>query len=102
MVARPNPHTPAAADAGDPHEPTAFVELLAPIGTVPRQCLIEFETGQGTRLRVQLSGSPLADVIAIGRRLRRAASGGWLPTCGRRRILVKKLVEHGTVNELAG
>jgi hypothetical protein len=53
----------------NPHEPTACVELLAPIGTVPRQCLIEFETGQGNRLRVQLSGSPLADVIALGRGL---------------------------------
>jgi hypothetical protein len=68
-VARPNSHTPSGTDACDAHEPPAFVELTTPMTAVPRQCLIEFKTGQGTRLRVHLSGSPLADVIAVGRGL---------------------------------
>jgi hypothetical protein len=69
MAARPKSCTPSAPHACDAHQPTAFVELATPIGPVPRQCLIEFETGQGNRLRVQLNGSPLADVIALGRGL---------------------------------
>jgi hypothetical protein len=69
MAARPKSRIPLAADGCDAHQPTAFVELPTPMTAVPRLCLIEFETGQGTRLRVQLSGSPLADVIAIGRGL---------------------------------
>jgi hypothetical protein len=69
MVARPNSHASSAADACDAHLLPTFVELVPPMTAVPRQCLIEFETGQGTRLRVQLSGSPLADVIALSRGL---------------------------------
>jgi hypothetical protein len=69
MAARPKSCTPSAPHACDAHQPPTFVELVPPMTAVPRQCLIEFETGQGTRLRVQLSGSPLADVVAVGRGL---------------------------------
>lgn len=52
-----------------PHEPTApaFVELLAPSAAGSGECTIEIEGPRGGRLRVQLRGAPVPDLVGLSR-----------------------------------
>jgi hypothetical protein len=43
----------------------AFVEL--PPTVIAGECVIEFENGSGSRMRVQLKGGQLPDLLALGR-----------------------------------
>jgi hypothetical protein len=45
----------------------AFVELAGPPVTAGGECLIEFENAAGSRMRVQLKGSGVPDLVALGR-----------------------------------
>ncbi len=66
--ARGNSGQPTVEVGGAPGLP-GFVEWISPRFVAARQVLIEFDTGRGTRLRVQLGGSQVTDVIALGRGL---------------------------------
>jgi hypothetical protein len=57
QVARCHESVPAAA-------PAAFVEL--PRAASARECVIEFESASGSRMRVQFQGE-LPDLVALGR-----------------------------------
>ncbi len=52
-----------------PHAPTApaFVELLAPSAAGGGECTVELEGPRGGRLRVQLRGAPVPDLVALTR-----------------------------------
>ena len=45
----------------------AFVELTPAPLTVPCECTIEFEKGGGSRMRIELKGSSIPDLAALGR-----------------------------------
>jgi hypothetical protein len=45
----------------------AFVELAGPPVTARSECLIEFENAAGSRMRIQLKGSNIPDLVALGR-----------------------------------
>jgi hypothetical protein len=45
----------------------AFVELLAPPAAGSEECTIEIERPDGGRLRVQLRGAPVPDLVALTR-----------------------------------
>jgi len=45
----------------------AFVELPAGSLTGPGECVIEFEKSGGVRMRVQLKGVGIPDLVALGR-----------------------------------
>lgn len=45
----------------------AFVELLAPAATGSGECTVEVEGPRGGRLRVQLRGAPVPDLVALSR-----------------------------------
>lgn len=45
----------------------AFVELLAPPAAGSGECTIELEGPRGGRLRVQLRGAPVPDLVALSR-----------------------------------
>lgn len=45
----------------------AFVELLAPPAASSGECTIELEGPRGGRLRVQLCGVPVPDLVALSR-----------------------------------
>lgn len=55
---RPEPATPAAP---------AFVELLAPTAAGSGECTVKVEGPRGGRLRVQLRGAPVPDLVALAR-----------------------------------
>lgn len=57
-AANPGPRTPAAP---------AFVELLAPPAAGSGECTVEIEGPRGGRLRVQLRGAPVPDLVALSR-----------------------------------
>jgi hypothetical protein len=45
----------------------AFVELLAPAAAGSGECTVEVEGPRGGRLRVQLRGAPVPDLVALTR-----------------------------------
>jgi len=45
----------------------AFVELLTPSGAGSGECTVEIAGPRGGRLRVQLRGAPLPDLVALSR-----------------------------------
>jgi hypothetical protein len=55
---RPEPQASAAP---------AFVELLAPPSAGSGECTVEVEGPRGGRLRVQLRGTPVPDLVALTR-----------------------------------
>jgi hypothetical protein len=59
----------AAANSGPHASPDpAFVELLAPPSAVGNgECTVEVEGPRGGRLRVQLRGTPVPDLVALTR-----------------------------------
>jgi hypothetical protein len=44
-----------------------FVELPAGSITGPGECVIEFEKSGGARMRIQLKGEGIPDLVALGR-----------------------------------
>jgi hypothetical protein len=65
-------HRVEAGDAGPVSVPGTFVELPpSPLSTPPLsgpvECVIELEDGCGARMRVQLRGCEVPDVVALGR-----------------------------------
>jgi hypothetical protein len=52
-------------DGEESPPPMAFVEL--PPAVAAGECVIEFENALGSRMRVQLKGSQLPDLVALGR-----------------------------------
>lgn len=58
LGARPEPQALAAP---------AFVELLAPSAAGSGECTVEVEGPRGGRLRVQLRGTPVPDLVALTR-----------------------------------
>jgi hypothetical protein len=46
---------------------TAFVEVPSPAAGLARECVIEFQDGRGAWMRVQLNGTELPDLLALGR-----------------------------------
>lgn len=55
------------AAAVEPVKSPTFVELSAAAWGAAGECSIEIEKPCGTKLRVQLRGSPLPDLVALGR-----------------------------------
>jgi hypothetical protein len=45
----------------------AFVELTPPSFTTAGRCLIEFEKASGAKMRIELPGSQVLDLAALGR-----------------------------------
>lgn len=57
----------AASPASRVPAAPAFVELLAPPAAGSGECTIEIEGPRGGRLRVQLRGAPVPDLVALSR-----------------------------------
>ncbi len=61
--------SPAKRSAGEPSSEIKFLEipLGGPLGRP--ECVLEFEDGQGARLRVELQGAALAELETVARAL---------------------------------
>src|SRR5438876_409171 len=57
----------AASPASRAPAAPAFVELLAPSAGGSGECTVELEGPRGGRLRVQLRGAPVPDLVALSR-----------------------------------
>jgi hypothetical protein len=57
----------AASSASRAPAAPAFVELLAPPAAGSGECTVEIEGPRGGRLRVQLRGAPVPDLVALSR-----------------------------------
>ena len=56
-----------AGRAGRKAEQRAFVELPVASLAGTGECVLEFENARGSKLRVQLKGGPIPDLVALGR-----------------------------------
>ena len=45
----------------------AFVEVPNPVAGLAKECVIEFEDGRGSCMRVHLKGTDVPDLLALGR-----------------------------------
>lgn len=54
-------------DATSDCVPGAFIELTPPLSASAGECVVEFEDGSGARMRVQLRGCDMPDLVALGR-----------------------------------
>jgi hypothetical protein len=45
----------------------AFVEVPNPVAGLAKECVIEFDNGRGSCMRVHLKGTDVPDVLALGR-----------------------------------
>ena len=65
-------HVEADATLGSPRHDTqpSFVELVAGGSTSPTECVVELEDPSGARMRIELKGVAVPDLVALTRSFR--------------------------------
>ncbi len=51
--------------------PSTFVELLPSVRSLPPECVVELESRAGTKLRIELRGSAIPDLVELALRFGR-------------------------------